>query len=74
MRSQLPKVLHKIAGKSMVSHVLSSVAKLNPAQIITVVAPEMQQVMAVCSAEEKSCRFVVQKQQKGTADAVRCAA
>ncbi len=73
MRSQLPKVLHKIAGKSMVSHVLSSVAKLNPAQIITVVAPEMQQVMAVCSAEEKSCRFVVQKQQKGTADAVRCA-
>jgi bifunctional UDP-N-acetylglucosamine pyrophosphorylase/glucosamine-1-phosphate N-acetyltransferase len=31
MKSQLPKVLHRIAGKTLIEHVIATAAKLNPA-------------------------------------------
>src|SRR3546814_6066553 len=41
MKSDLPKVLHTIAGKPMLWHVQASVAALAPAQTVVVVAPGM---------------------------------
>ena len=73
MRSELPKVLHKIAGKPLVAHVLASVAPLSPSQTVTVVAPGMESVQAACLRELPVCQFAVQQQQKGTGDAVRSA-
>ncbi len=73
MRSAMPKVLHKIAGKPLAAHVLASVAPLAPVQVITVIAPSMENVQAACWRERTSCEFAVQTQQKGTGDAVRSA-
>jgi len=37
MKSQTPKVLHFIAGRTIIDHVLSQVSKLNPTQLRVVV-------------------------------------
>lgn len=73
MRSELPKVLHKVAGKPLIAHVLASVAPLSPVQIITVIAPGMDNVQEACARAIASCEFAIQEQQKGTGDAVRSA-
>lgn len=44
MKSALPKPLHEIAGRAMVSHVVASCEALNPDKIVVVVGPDMQQV------------------------------
>ena len=36
MKSGLPKVLHPIAGKPMLGHVLSTAQKLNPKHLIPI--------------------------------------
>ena len=41
MKSALPKVLHRIAGRSMLGHVLDNLAALKVAKITVVVAPGM---------------------------------
>lgn len=70
MRSELPKVLHTIAGKPMVSHVLSSVAPLKPIELVTVIAPKMESVQTTCQNEFPACQFAIQDKQLGTANAV----
>src|SRR3546814_14721487 len=54
MKSDLPKVLHPIAGKPMLWHVQASVAALAPAQTVVVVAPGMSDVAA--AAAPARCR------------------
>src|SRR6516162_3438096 len=44
MKSALPKVLHPLAGWPMVRHVLETVATLQPARIVGVVAPGAEAV------------------------------
>ncbi|MEZ0259514.1 MAG: bifunctional UDP-N-acetylglucosamine diphosphorylase/glucosamine-1-phosphate N-acetyltransferase GlmU [Alphaproteobacteria bacterium] len=44
MKSALPKPLHEIAGRAMVSHVVASCEALNPDKIVIVIGPDMQQV------------------------------
>jgi bifunctional UDP-N-acetylglucosamine pyrophosphorylase/glucosamine-1-phosphate N-acetyltransferase len=39
MKSALPKVLHRIAGRSMVGHVLDNLKALKVAKITVVIAP-----------------------------------
>ena len=46
MKSSLPKVLHQVAGKPMLRHVLDSVARLKPARVVGVIAPGADQVAA----------------------------
>lgn len=67
MKSKLYKVLHQICGKSMVSHVLSQVTKLNMTQIVTVVGFGAADVEAELGNQTE---YVVQDQQLGTGDAV----
>jgi len=35
MKSELPKVLHRVAGRSLLSHVLHAAAELKPARAAT---------------------------------------
>ncbi len=70
MKSALPKVLHPLAGRPMIRHVLDAVATLKPDRVCVVVGPEMESVArAVAPAD-----VAVQVRQIGTADAVRAAA
>src|SRR5579875_2682008 len=69
MRSALPKVLHRIANRPMIEHVLAAVAPLAPARRIVVIGPDMEAVAAVVAPAETA----VQEAQRGTGDAVLAA-
>ncbi|MEI6556874.1 MAG: bifunctional UDP-N-acetylglucosamine diphosphorylase/glucosamine-1-phosphate N-acetyltransferase GlmU [Rhodospirillaceae bacterium] len=69
MKSDLPKVLHPLAGRPMIRHVLDAVATLSPARVVVVVGPEQQSVAAAVAPVP----VAVQTRQLGTADAVRAA-
>ena len=46
MKSALPKVLHQVAGKSMLAHVLTSVSKVEIAKNVVIVGHEADRVIA----------------------------
>jgi bifunctional UDP-N-acetylglucosamine pyrophosphorylase/glucosamine-1-phosphate N-acetyltransferase len=69
MKSALPKVLHRIAGRSMVGHVLDNLAALKVVKTAVVIAPGMDAV-----AKEVAPRpTVVQQEQLGTGHAAAAA-
>ena len=72
MCSRLPKVLHNIAGKPMLTHVIERVQHLNPQAIHVVVGHEGQQVEFAVSHFPVQCWQ--QEQQLGTGHAVGIAA
>ena len=69
MKSDLPKVLHPLAGRPMIGHVLEAVATLKPAYQVVVIGPDM----AALAEAVAPIATVVQKRQLGTADAVKAA-
>lgn len=69
MQSDLPKVLHPLAGKSMLAHVLDSARRLSPDRIVVVVGHGGEQVRAAFAAESDLI-FVEQAEQLGTGHAV----
>ncbi|QCG95892.1 bifunctional UDP-N-acetylglucosamine diphosphorylase/glucosamine-1-phosphate N-acetyltransferase GlmU [Azospirillum sp. TSA2s] len=69
MKSDLPKVLHRVAGRPMVGHVLAAVKTLDPDHVVVVVGPGMDSVAAAVAPYPTA----VQHEQRGTADAVRAA-
>jgi len=69
MRSDLPKVLHGLAGKPMLAHVLDTVRKLLPERITVVVGHGADQLRAAF-ADAQDVTFVHQAQQLGTGHAV----
>jgi len=72
MRSTLPKVLHPVAGRSMLGHVLDRARELAPAGIQVVIGHGADQVCSQLAADDVS--FVVQAEQLGTGHAVAQAA
>ena len=46
MKSERPKVLHPLAGRSMIDHVLTTAAALAPERAVVVLAPDMDAVAA----------------------------
>jgi bifunctional UDP-N-acetylglucosamine pyrophosphorylase / glucosamine-1-phosphate N-acetyltransferase len=68
MRSRLPKVLHPLAGRPMIEHVLSSLTAAGIAQQVVVTGHGGEQVEAALDGRVTTAR---QDPQKGTADAVR---
>ncbi len=66
MRSDVPKVLHAVAGRPMIAHVLAAVGALSPSKIIAVIGPGDD---AVADAVPQAIP-VVQSEPKGTAHAV----
>lgn len=77
MRSNLPKLLHKIADLPMIAHVVRSVIRLEPRYIIPVIAPQMEEVKEAAQAELEIFKgesfFALQTEQLGTGHAVTCA-
>jgi bifunctional UDP-N-acetylglucosamine pyrophosphorylase/glucosamine-1-phosphate N-acetyltransferase len=68
MRSALPKVLHPVAGRSMLGHVIHSARQLAPVGIHVVIGHGAEKVREAFKAED--IHFVVQEQQLGTGHAV----
>jgi bifunctional UDP-N-acetylglucosamine pyrophosphorylase/glucosamine-1-phosphate N-acetyltransferase len=69
MRSRKIKLLHHVAGRPMVAHVLDATLALRPKQLITVVGHQAEQVKT--SLSDYPVDFVLQKEQRGTGHAVR---
>jgi bifunctional UDP-N-acetylglucosamine pyrophosphorylase / glucosamine-1-phosphate N-acetyltransferase len=73
-RSDLAKVLHRAAGRSLVGHVLEALRPLGLGQIIVVVGHQRDEVAAeVASLELPGVSTVVQEDQRGTGHAVQVA-
>ncbi|MEE9255220.1 MAG: NTP transferase domain-containing protein, partial [Pseudomonadales bacterium] len=68
MRSSLPKVLHEIGGKTLLEHVLSTVAELDPDRVHVVVGAGQEQVRERFASRDVN--WVLQAQQRGTGHAV----
>ncbi len=73
MRSQTPKVLHRIAGRSMLGHVLALAKGVGGEKLAVVVGPGMDNVRAEALAAASGAAVFVQESQLGTADAVLAA-
>ncbi len=67
MKSQQPKVLHQVCGKSMVEYVVDAVQTLEPQKIVTVIGNGAEAVKKVLG--DKTA-FVLQEKQLGTGHAV----
>ncbi len=68
MRSALPKVLHPIAGKSMLAHVIDTARALSPRRIHVVIGHGAELVRERLAADD--INFVLQAEQLGTGHAV----
>lgn len=68
MRSALPKVLHPIAGKAMLGHVIDRARELTPQKIHVVIGHGAETVKQRLAADDLN--FVVQQEQLGTGHAV----
>ncbi|HEX8553753.1 MAG TPA: bifunctional UDP-N-acetylglucosamine diphosphorylase/glucosamine-1-phosphate N-acetyltransferase GlmU [Sphingomonas sp.] len=72
MKSDLHKVLHPIAGRPMLLHLLASVAELAPARTVVVAGARAEQVEAAVAP--LGVQVVLQREQLGTGHAVAQAA
>jgi len=70
MQSNLPKVLHTLAGRPMLSHALESARALDPARIVVVVGHGADKVKETY-ANEANVMFALQQPQQGTGHAVQ---
>lgn len=73
MRSALPKVLHKIAGRTMLAHVLSCVGEAGASRVAVVVGPDRADVASAARAACPDAVVTVQAERLGTAHAVLAA-
>ncbi len=71
MKSALPKVLHRLAGRSLLQHVLDAAARLGPGAVHTTVITGhgAEQVEAACAGS--GATFVRQMPQLGTGHAIQ---
>lgn len=69
MKSELPKVLHPLAGRPMLGHVLATLRTLSPAATVVVVGPGMAAVEAAAVPHA----IAIQPGQRGTGEAVMAA-
>ena len=68
MYSETPKVLHELAGTSLVEHVITTASNLNPASITLVVGHQADELESHLA--NKKYNFARQTEQLGTAHAV----
>ena len=70
MKSELPKVLHTLAGKPMLSHVLATARALNPARITVVVGHGAEKLQEYYQSDA-DIAYALQRPQLGTGHAVQ---
>ncbi|QLY32585.1 bifunctional UDP-N-acetylglucosamine diphosphorylase/glucosamine-1-phosphate N-acetyltransferase GlmU [Nocardia huaxiensis] len=77
MRSKTPKVLHPLAGRSMLAHALHAANEIDPAYLITVVGHDREAVGTAVGKEAaelgREIPLAIQEEQRGTGHAVQCA-
>lgn len=73
MRSDLPKVLHRIAGRSMLGHVLAAVQEAGATRIAVVAEPGQAAVVAEIERQAPGAGVHAQAERLGTAHAVLAA-
>jgi len=71
MKSDLPKVLHRVAGKAMLAYVVETALALQASPIIPVVGHGADEVRDAMSNQD--LRFALQAEQLGTGHALLCA-
>src|SRR5271168_3721281 len=69
MRSALPKVLHPLAGRPLLSHVIDTARTLAPGRIVVVVGHGAEAVQKAVAAPD--IQFALQSEQLGTGHAVQ---
>ncbi|MEZ5863478.1 MAG: NTP transferase domain-containing protein [Geminicoccaceae bacterium] len=74
MCNDRPKVLHELAGKSLIAHVLDLAASLRPAHLTTVLGAGMEDVAAEVQRLAPEGRIVIQDPPHGTGHALAVAA
>src|SRR3984893_8046740 len=76
MRSDTPKVLHPLAGRSMLAHSLHAIAKVAPQHLVVVLGQDHGQIEQVvgelAGTLGRSIDVAIQDQQLGTGHAVLC--
>jgi len=73
MKSELPKVMHKLAGATLLAHVMKAAKAAGIDRMAVVVGPGMEEVGAAVAAVDPKAQSFVQAKQLGTADAVKSA-
>ena len=73
MRSAVPKVLHEIAGRPMLGHVLAAALETGASRLCLVTAPDQNDVRDYALAQAPKLSACIQENQLGTGDAVRAA-
>ncbi len=73
MRSATPKVLHRLAGRTMLSHVLHTAALAEAEAVVVVVGPGRDDVAAEAVTALPAAEIAVQRERLGTAHAVLAA-
>jgi bifunctional UDP-N-acetylglucosamine pyrophosphorylase / glucosamine-1-phosphate N-acetyltransferase len=73
MRSQLPKVLHPVAGQSLLAHVLNAAPKGLRNALAVVIGPDHQSVADDATRIRPDAATFVQRERLGTAHAVLAA-
>ena len=74
MKSRLPKVLHLLAGRALLSHVVDTAAQLSARQVVVIVghgAAEVESALASATGAGFDLSFVRQEPQLGTGHAVQ---
>jgi bifunctional UDP-N-acetylglucosamine pyrophosphorylase/glucosamine-1-phosphate N-acetyltransferase len=69
MRSALPKVLHSLAGKPLLAHVIDTARTLSPTRLVVVVGHGADKVREAVGAPD--VQFALQDKQLGTGHAVQ---
>lgn len=69
MKSAIPKVMHPIAGRPMITYLLDALRPLSPAATVIVIGPQMESVARIAAPAES----IIQDPPLGTGDAVRTA-
>ena len=68
MKSDLPKVLHPLAGRPLLAWVLAAARQVDPARLLVVVGYQAEAVRRAVDAPDME--FVIQEEQRGTGHAV----
>ncbi len=71
MKSQTSKLLHKVAGRSLLSYAVDAAGALSPEHLVVVVGHQRDQVEAHLADIAPHVTIAVQESPRGTGDAVR---
>ncbi len=71
MQSDLPKVLHKVAGAPLLVHAMQSAAALDPERLVVVAGHGAEEVTKAAQDYDPDAQVVLQTEQLGTGHAVQ---